>query len=348
MFNVADLEGLAAQTHPARSRWPRTSSVECGPFDPRERGRQHLRELRLDHRDDGEVVGHVKAGRAECAQQAGELPSGRDRSRAAGLRAQQFGGDGERLVRRVRAGEVDAADAEGAGRLLEDVACDQRRVVAGVELVLREVEERDAAMAELGEVGEALLHRGAGVDVDEADPGRVRGAPDQRERVAAGLQPLDPSIVGERLHQDDAVRPTHLDDAGDRLGVGRRGGEQQPVVAGARLLRHPRHEGLLDGDELPVRRGQEEGDRVRSAGREGAGGTVRSVVELGDGGEHPLADLGRDGPLAAERVRHSAERDARLRGDLGHRRRLRLRADRRGSVGHLGGKVIRRSLTLER
>ena len=277
-------------------------------------------------------------GRSQRSQQTRELPAGRDRRSANRVRAQQAGGDGEGLVCRVRAGEVDAADAEGAGRLLEDVASDQRGVVAGVELVLWEVEERDAAMAELGEVGEALLHRGAGVDVDEADPGRVCGAPDQGERVAAGLQPLDPPIVGERLHQDHAVRPAHLDDAGDRLGVRRRGGEQQPVVAGARLFRHPGDEGLLDGDQLPLRRGEEEGDRVRGAARQGAGGTVRSVVELGDGGEHALADLGRDRPLAAEHVRHRAERDSSPRGDLGHRRRLRLRADRRGSVGHLGEK----------
>ena len=75
-------------------------------------------------------------------------------------------------------------------------------------------------MPELGEVREALLHRGAEVDVDEADPGGVRGAADQRERMAARLEALDPAVVRERLHQDHAVRPPQLDDAGDGLRIG--------------------------------------------------------------------------------------------------------------------------------
>ena len=61
------------------------AGFEGRPVDSRERGRQYLGELGRDHRDDGEVVGDAEVSCAEGTEQAGELPAGRDRSRALGL-----------------------------------------------------------------------------------------------------------------------------------------------------------------------------------------------------------------------------------------------------------------------
>ena len=170
---------------------------------------------------------------------------------------------------------------------------------------------------------EARLDRGAEVHVDVADPGHVVRTPDQRERVAGRLEALDPGVVEQRLHQDHAVGPARCDELRDRLRVGGGGGEQERVVARARRLRGAGHERLLDRQELPLRRRQEERDRVRGAARESAGGPVRPVVELLDRRQHALAHLWRHGPLAAQDVRDGAQRDPGALGDLRHRRRLR-------------------------
>src|SRR4029077_6407140 len=195
-----------------------------------------------------------------------ELPAGGDRRRALAVRAEQLGRHGERLARRVGARQVNPPDAQCGGALPESVAGDQRRVVAGVELVLRKVEERDTAVAELVEVREALLDRGAEVEIDEADAARVRRSADDRERAAARLQTLDPAVVRECLHEDDAVRPAGLDETDDAVWICGRRGEEERVVARARLLGRAGDEGLLDGNELPLRRRKEERDRVRGAG----------------------------------------------------------------------------------
>ena len=240
----------------------------------------------------------------------------------------------------MRAGQVDPADAQVGGGLLKDVAGDQRRVVAGVELILREVEERDAAVAEVVEVREALLDCGAVVEIDEADAARVRRSADDRERPAARLQTLDPGVLRECLHQDDAVRPARLDEADDAVRICGRRGEEERVVARARLLGRAGDERLLDGDELPLRRRKEERDRVRGTGRQCARGSVGSVVQLFDCRQHPLANLGRHRALAAEDVGNRAERHPRTLGDVCHCRRPR-------GGGDLGPGVIgRRHLTL--
>ena len=225
---------------------------------------------------------------------------------------------------RVRAGDVDAADAEVGGALLEDVARDQRRRVARLEQVGREVEERDAGVTEPGEVLEARLDRVAEVHVDVADPGHVVRAPDERERVAGRLEALDPGVVQQGLHQDHAVGPSPGDELRDRLRVGGGRREQERVVARARRLRGAGDERLLHRQELPLRRREEEGDRVRGAARESAGGPVRPVVELLDRRQDALAHLLRDGPLAAQDVRDGAQGDAGALGDLRHRGRLRI------------------------
>ena len=160
------------------------AGLECRPLDAGERRGEHLRELRGDHRHDREVVRDVHLGGAEGAEQAGELPAGRDRRRAVRLRPEQLGRHLERLARRVGGGKMDPADVELSRGLFERVARDQRGGVAGVELVLREVEERNGLMPELCEVLEALAHGLAEVDVDEVDAGRIGRPADQRERSA--------------------------------------------------------------------------------------------------------------------------------------------------------------------
>jgi hypothetical protein len=303
--------------HPAR--------FERRPVDARERGGEHLGVLGRDHRDDGEVARHVQVGGPQSAEQPGELPAGRDRRRAVGLGAQQPGGDGERVARGVRARHVDAADAELGRPALEDVARDERRGVPVREQLRREVEEGHAGVPQAGEVREARLDGAAEVHVDEADAAEVVGPADQRERKACRPEPLDARILVQRLHQDDAVRAAPLDEPRDRVRIGRGGREQQRVVACARRQRRARDERLLDRDELPLGRRQEERDRVRGAAGEGPGRPVRPVVELLDRRQDALAHLARDRPLAAEDVRDRAQGDARASRDLRHRRRFRVR-----------------------
>ena len=219
---------------------------------------------------------------------------------------------------------MDAADADVGGARLEDVAGDQRRRVARLEEVGREVQERDAGVTEPREVRQACLDCVAEVEVDVADSGRVVRAPDERERVAVRLQALDPGVVQQRLHQDHAVGTSPGDELRDRVRVGGRRGEEQRIVACAGRLCGAGHECLLDRQKLPLRRRKEEGDRVRRATRESTGGSVRAVVELLDRRQDALAQLGRDGPLAAQDVGDGAQADAGALGDLRHRGRLRI------------------------
>ena len=121
-FLARQLVDQHLRRHPAR--------LEGRPIDAGERGRQHLGVLGGDHRDDGEVVGDVEVGCAQGAEQAGELPAGRDGRGAIGLGAQQPRRDRECVARGMRAGDVDAADAEVGRAALEDVPRDQRRRVA--------------------------------------------------------------------------------------------------------------------------------------------------------------------------------------------------------------------------
>ena len=186
---------------------------------------------------------------------------------------------------------------------------------------------------------EALLDGGAEVEIDEADAARVRRSADDRERSAARLQTLDTGVVRECLHEDDAVRPARLDEADDAVRICGRGGEEERVVARARLLGRAGDERLLDGDELPLRRRKEERDRVRGAARQCARGSVGSVVQLLDCRQHPLANLGRHRALAAEDVGNRAERHSRTLSDVCHRRRP-CGAAIRGAV------IGRRHLTL--
>src|SRR5207247_7722647 len=130
--------------------------------------------------------------------------------------------DGERLVPRMLAGQVDAGDPELRGLRLERGAGDQPGRVARLELVGGEVEERDAAMAQVGQVHEALLDGVAEVEVDEADAGRVRRASDEGERMTARLEPLDARVVREQLHENDPVGATRRDKARDRVWLSRR------------------------------------------------------------------------------------------------------------------------------
>ena len=58
----------------------------AGHSTPVSAGRQHLGELGGDHRHDREVVRDVEVGRAQRAEQAGELPTGGDRRRALAAR----------------------------------------------------------------------------------------------------------------------------------------------------------------------------------------------------------------------------------------------------------------------
>ena len=120
------------------------------------------------------------------------------------------------------------------------------------------------------------------------------------------------------LHEDDAVGAAGREQAHDVFGLCRRGAEQKGVVARARRLRRPGDECLLDRDEVPVRGGQEQRNRVGGAACERSRRAVRAVVELGDGFEHLRARLVGDGALAAQGIGDRAQRDAGAFCDLGH------------------------------
>ena len=172
---------------------------------------------------------------------------------------------------------------------------------------------------------QARLNCVAEVHVDVADPSHVVGAPDQGKRAAGGLEALDPGVFEQRLHQDHAVGPSPGDELRDRLRVGGGRREKQRIVARARRLRGAGDECLLHRQDPPRRRRKKAGDRVRGAARERAGGPVWPVVELLDRRQDALTHLLRDGPLAAQNVRDSAQGDAGALGDMRHRCRPRLR-----------------------
>ena len=110
------------------------------------------------------------------------------------------------LRRHVGGGrDVDTANAEIGGALLEAVTGEHPRRVSSLELARGEVEQGNAGVAQSRQMRQARLYGFGEIQVHVTDPRRVARTTDQHERATLGLESLHSGIIEQCLHQDDAV-----------------------------------------------------------------------------------------------------------------------------------------------
>jgi hypothetical protein len=193
---------------------------------------------------------------------------------------------------------------------------------AALDHVLRLRDQDRLAVTEPRQVVDHQPARLREVEVEDVQPGAVRGQAHQRAGLLGPAQHRQPHVVLGDVEQHHAVDHPRVGDPAQRPGaVGL--GDQQDVVAqlagGVRdaghVLEHRRGELVLE--EL-----REQADHPGLRGGQRASTGVRGVAERADGGLDAGADLRGDRALAGQRVGGGAARDPRAAGDVadrGHR-----------------------------
>jgi hypothetical protein len=205
---------------------------------------------------------------------------------------------------------VAAAQLEpGEGSLCESRA-------APVDLVRR----ADQHEPRVAQSGKAIDAGGAGaeeVEVDAREPARRLRDADQHGWPVDLEQRRYALVVQRDVHDDQTVHERGGRDAADALGP-LVAGEQEHVVVEAARRRHRRHHDLHHHRQVEfLAQRHHQRDDVGPAARQGARSGVRPVAQGRDAALDPVPRRRRDRPLPAQRVRHGAQRDARVARDLG-------------------------------
>ena len=280
--------------------------------DDIDRERQGARVEGCRDRDDREVAGNAQSAVGDLGEhRVVDLVGAVDEERRGAPVEQAADGLPRHLgVRHPVARDPEVMREPALGRPALEGAAHAR---GEVRLLVRDLgltDEADRAVPRIGDAVDGEHRRGLEVEVDADEALVVVRHPDEDRRRVDRPREGDPLVVGGDIEHEDRVDESGCRDPrhpGRRLLVGQ---EQDVVVAAARGDRGREHERHVGRRVRVAAQRLGEREDVRPAAGEHPGAGVGAVPQVADGLLDAAPGRRRDGALAAERVRHGADRHA--------------------------------------